>query len=67
MKTGTSLSLRLPVLLACASAAAAAFHGARGLYETTEGRYAECAREMAQAGTWLEPVLNGHPHWTKPR
>ncbi|HNX33775.1 MAG TPA: glycosyltransferase family 39 protein [Kiritimatiellia bacterium] len=66
MKTGPSLSLRLPVLLACALMAAAAFHGTRGLYETTEGRYAECAREMAQAGTWLEPVLNGHPHWTKP-
>ena len=42
------------------------FHGSRGLYETTEGRYAECAREMAKAGTWLEPLLNGNPHWTKP-
>ena len=57
---------RLPVLLAISLAATALFHGTRGLYETTEGRYAECAREMAQTGSWLEPVLNGHPHWTKP-
>jgi len=58
--------LRLPVLLALALLAMLLFHGSRGLYETTEGRYAECAREMAQTGTWLEPVLNGRPHWTKP-
>ena len=57
---------RLPVLLAVSFAATTLFHGARGLYETTEGRYAECAREMAQTGSWLEPVLNGQPHWTKP-
>ena len=57
---------RLPVLLAVSLAAAALFHGDRGLFESTEGRYAECAREMAQAGSWLEPVLNGNPHWTKP-
>ena len=57
---------RLPVLLAISLAATALFHGARGLFETTEGRYAECAREMAQTGSWLEPVLNGQPHWTKP-
>ena len=62
----TQFPLRLPVLLACALAASAAFQGARGLYESTEGRYAECAREMAKAGTWLEPMLNGQPHWTKP-
>ncbi len=58
--------LRLPFLLAGGLVAATWFHGARGLYETTEGRYSECAREMVQAGSWLEPVLNGHPHWTKP-
>jgi 4-amino-4-deoxy-L-arabinose transferase len=56
----------LPFLLALALAATVLCHGARGLYESTEGRYAECAREMAQTGTWLKPVLNGHPHWTKP-
>lgn len=58
--------LPLPVLLTVVLFAAVLFHGARGLYETTEGRYSECAREMAQTGSWLEPVLNGHPHWTKP-
>ena len=60
------VALRLPVLIALALAAVALFHGSRGLYESTEGRYAECAREMAQTGTWLEPVLDGQPHWTKP-
>lgn len=58
--------LHLPALLVITLLALSFFHGTRGLYETTEGRYAECAREMAQAGTWLEPMLNGQPHWTKP-
>lgn len=58
--------IRLPILLAGALIAALIFHGTRGLYETTEGRYAECAREMAQSGSWLEPTLNNAPHWTKP-
>lgn len=40
--------------------------GARGLYETTEGRYAEVGREMARSGDWLVPRLEGAPHWTKP-
>lgn len=57
---------RLPVVLAVALLGTALFQGSRGLYESTEGRYAECAREMVRAGSWLEPVLNGHPHWTKP-
>lgn len=43
-----------------------AFQGCRGLYETTEGRYALCAKEMLQNGTWLEPTLLREPHWTKP-
>lgn len=42
------------------------FLGTRGLFETTEGRYAECAREMLETGNWLEPQLDYHPHWTKP-
>lgn len=45
---------------------ALAFQGSRGLYETTEGRYAEAAREMAAGGDWLTPHLDGNPHWTKP-
>jgi 4-amino-4-deoxy-L-arabinose transferase len=38
----------------------------RGLLETTEGRYAECAREMLETGNFLEPTLDYTPHWTKP-
>ena len=51
---------------ATALVVAFAFQGSRGLYETTEGRYAECAREMLQTGQWLVPQLDYHPHWTKP-
>lgn len=40
--------------------------GSRGLYESTEGRYAECARELWASGSWLQPMLNGEPHLTKP-
>ncbi len=43
-----------------------AFQGSRGLYESTEGRYAQCARETLQAGVFLEPILNGENHWAKP-
>jgi 4-amino-4-deoxy-L-arabinose transferase len=43
-----------------------AFQGSRGLYESTEGRYAECARQSMELGTLDEPVLNGENHWTKP-
>ena len=42
------------------------FQGSRGLYETTEGRYAEVAREMIETGNYLEPLLGYAPHWTKP-
>lgn len=42
------------------------FQGSRGLYETTEGRYALCARETMLSGNLLEPVLHGKHHWTKP-
>jgi len=42
------------------------FQGSRGLYETSEGRYAESAREMVERGNWLEPTLGYRPHWTKP-
>ncbi|HQC03833.1 MAG TPA: hypothetical protein PLQ73_15910, partial [Planctomycetota bacterium] len=39
-----------------------AFQGSRGLYESTEGRYAECARQSMEQGTLDEPVLNGENH-----
>jgi len=42
------------------------FQGSRGLYESTEGRYAQCAKETLESGNFLEPVLDGAPHWTKP-
>lgn len=42
------------------------FQGSRGLYETTEGRYALCARETYQNGNPLEPILHGKHHWSKP-
>ena len=51
---------------ALAFVVAASFQGSRGLYESTEGRYAECARETLASGDWDDPILNGRPHWTKP-
>jgi 4-amino-4-deoxy-L-arabinose transferase len=42
------------------------FQGTRGLFETTEGRYAEVGREMVAGGDWMVPHLDGRPHWTKP-
>lgn len=45
---------------------AVSFQGSRGLYETSEGRYAECAREMVETGNYMEPALSYRPHWTKP-
>jgi 4-amino-4-deoxy-L-arabinose transferase-like glycosyltransferase len=62
------LSARRPrlVLLLLAAGVAFSFQGTRGLYETTEGRYAESALEMVQRGEYLEPTLSGRPHWTKP-
>ena len=42
------------------------FQGTRGLYETSEGRYAECAREMLETGHYLEPQLGYQPHLNKP-
>jgi len=45
---------------------AVAFQGSRGLYESTEGRYAECVRQTLESGSLFEPMLNGEHHWTKP-
>lgn len=58
--------LSLVLILGIAFVNALAFQGTRGIYETTEGRYAECAREMMLSGRLSEPVLNGNHHWTKP-
>ncbi|RUT78778.1 phospholipid carrier-dependent glycosyltransferase [Ancylomarina longa] len=43
------------------------FQGSRGIYESTEGRYADVAYTMLTTGDWIHPKL--HPeqaHWTKP-
>ena len=45
---------------------AVSFQGSRGIFQTTEGRYAECARETLASGDYDDPILNGQPHWTKP-
>jgi 4-amino-4-deoxy-L-arabinose transferase len=60
----TALAFTLVVILAII--AASSFQGSRGLYETTEGRYAEAAREMVETGKYLVPTLDYQPHWTKP-
>lgn len=54
------------LVVALAVLTAFAFQGNRGLYETTEGRYAEAAREMVETGNYLVPTLDYQPHWTKP-
>jgi len=54
------------LLLALTVCTAFLFQGTRGLYETTEGRYAEVSREMVATGDWMVPHLDGHEHWTKP-
>ncbi|MFH1864554.1 MAG: glycosyltransferase family 39 protein [Candidatus Eisenbacteria bacterium] len=63
---GHRLSRRMVLLVVLAALLAFAFQGSRGLYETTEGRYAESAREMLETGDWLVPRLDYEPHWTKP-
>ncbi len=49
-----------------ALAAAVLFQGSRGLFERDETRYAECAREMMVAHSWLVPLRGFKPHLTKP-
>ncbi|WP_286973792.1 hypothetical protein [Acetomicrobium sp. UBA5826] len=56
-KTSSRRQFLFVVLLALL--ASIAFQGSRGLYETTEGRYAEVAREMLRSGNYLEPTLLG--------
>ncbi len=53
-------------ILLVALAVGIGFQGSRGLYESTEGRYTEVAREMLDSGDWLAPTLDHRPHWTKP-
>lgn len=60
----TVLAFTLVAVLAII--AAFSFQGSRGIYETTEGRYSEAAREMVETGKYLVPTLDYNPHWTKP-
>ncbi len=59
-------SKRTLLLALLAVVLAFSFQGSRGLYESTEGRYAEAGREMLETGNWLVPQLDYAPHWTKP-
>jgi len=54
------------VLVVLSMLLAFAFQGSRGLYETTEGRCAESAREMLETHHWLVPQLDYRPLWMKP-
>lgn len=40
--------------------------GAYPLMDTTEARYAEIGREMANSNDWITPTLNEKPFWAKP-
>jgi 4-amino-4-deoxy-L-arabinose transferase len=60
---GAALAAALLALIAVAFA----FQGARGIWETTEGRYVDVACEMLRSGDWLHPRLDEErPHYTKP-
>lgn len=43
-----------------------AFAGLRPIMDTSEARYAEAAREMADENHWLVPHVDHRPHLTKP-
>jgi 4-amino-4-deoxy-L-arabinose transferase-like glycosyltransferase len=54
------------LLLLLSVVIAFAFQGSHGLFDPSEGRYAEVAREMLESGNFLEPTLDFQPHFTKP-
>ena len=55
-----SIAWGLPALVLLATC------GLLGLFEPTETRYAEIAREMLRTGDWLVPRLNDIAHFHKP-
>lgn len=57
----------LLVLVAFAFAVRLATLGAYPLMDSTESRYAEIARKMAETGDWITPQIDyGVPFWAKP-
>ena len=58
------------IVCACAAVGAALLYlaplGSRGLVGPDEPRYAAVAREMAESGDWVTPVLWGEPWFEKP-
>jgi len=56
----------MPAALMVLGALLLATAGALGLFESTETRYAEIAREMLTGGNWLIPFLDGLHHFHKP-
>lgn len=66
---GRAASRRIPgvaLLFLAALVLGLLFNGTRPLWESSETRYAEAAREMARGGDWLVPRIEGVPHLTKP-
>ncbi len=56
----------LPLLLAATFAVLLYGNGWTGLFESSEARYAEVAREMAATGDFLSPQVDYVYHFTKP-
>ena len=54
------------LLLAVGSALVFPYLGAPSLWDDDEGVNAECAREMAETGTWVVPLFNWELRTAKP-
>ncbi len=54
------------VIVLVAALVSTAFLGSRALFEPSETRYAECAREMMLSGNYLLPTLHHEDHLSKP-